>query len=176
MNAEIDELAAAIYHIAITSSGTYEDVLKIIDEHLQEIDRDVALAELISLRQFVAVYASQTYLRGDEVKQRAREVHIGIVHKYLKEATDPRLRAASNAAIDMMNRRLVLYWDAMSVPHHLGPPWNIGKVFCELCIGNPTGDPDVIMVGSIEFAACLRAVTDFLRERKKTDVNNLIDI
>jgi len=176
LSAEIDELAAAIYHVAITSSETYEDVLKTIDEHVPEIDRDVAITELISLRQFVAVYASQTYLRGDEVKQRAREVHIGIVHKALKEATDPRIRADPNVAIDMMNRRLVLYWDAMPEAENANPLWNIGKVFCQLCTGNPTEDLDVIMLGSVEFVASLRAVTDFLRERKKTDASDLIDI
>jgi hypothetical protein len=150
--------------------------MQLLDERMKEINRDVALVELISMRLFVAVYASQTYLRGDEVKQRAREVHIGIMHKLLKEASDPRTRANPNLAIDMMNRRLVLYWDALTDPQDSDTPWKVGKVFCELCTGKPKEDPDVVMVGSVDFLASFRAVTDFLRERKKTDTNNLIEI
>jgi len=175
---DIDQLASAIIHVALGSSKTYESDMRLLGDELKEADRDVALMELFNLRLFVAVYASQKYLRGVEVKQRFREIFIQIVHKLLKEANDPRLRLNPDLAIDEINRRLVLYMNAVSVPHHLGPPWNVGKVFCQLCTGKeePGLDVSIVMVGSLEFAASVRALTHFLRDCKRTDASNLIDI
>jgi len=60
---DIDKLASAIIQVALGSSKTYESDLRLVDDQLKGVDRDVALMELFNLRLFVAVYASQTYLR-----------------------------------------------------------------------------------------------------------------
>lgn len=172
MATAVEELASAIFKVAMG----YDPEMQMVKQ-LDEIDKDLAIFEIGNLRFFVAAYASQKYLRDERARKQAREVHSKMLHQQLRVTDEWRLRKNPNLMIDELNRRVVLYWEALSLPNNL-PPWNVGRVFCQLCTNEKEVGPNyhITMVGSLEFTACLGAVHNFLKEQKKTDAENLIDI
>jgi len=75
------------------------------------------------------------------------------VSEQSSDLSDPFLRQIA--------QRSQAYRRAIQTPHPQGPPWQVGKLFSELCGGGM--DVSVIMYGSLEFTGTAKAVSEFLK-------------
>jgi hypothetical protein len=172
MKVTIDELSEGVLTACVGGKTTLDlDLHLIRGGLLKQIDEDVALGELFMMRISVAAYALQTFFNAD-VREQTRDAFGRRLHAILLSSGEKRIRTEPNKVIDEMNKRYDLYMEAIQTPHHLGPPWNVGKVFARLC-GREL-DADVVMVGSIGFGGAIVAVTEFLRKCKAMEGGEVI--
>lgn len=113
--------------------------------------------ELTYLRLFTIDLAVSTVLGNSPVKQQVLESFYGMLGEALK-----------NSKGDMLGEledRLQIYQEAFNTPHHLGPPWMIGKAFSRLS-GHNEFDAGVVARGSVQFAVLYKAVSDFINSHE----------
>jgi hypothetical protein len=112
--------------------------------------------ELFHLRIFAVEYGIVAALKGSTLEKvlGAHLAHLKLVSSQMGSDGETFVRE--------MLRRRDAYWQAVKTPHPQGPPWQIGKVFSDLCGGGM--DPNVVMTGSLEFTGTVKAVSKFLND------------
>ena len=133
MGVTVKELSEGILAVCIGGKERLERDLHLIREgSLKEVGEDLALAELFMMRVSLAAYFVQQFLRAN-VQEEARQAFNHKLQAALTNSGDARLMSQPNKAIDEFNKRYGAYMRAIETPHHLGLPWNVGKVFAKLC-------------------------------------------
>jgi hypothetical protein len=120
------------------------------------INLAAAEQELFHLRIFAVEYGIVAALKGSTLEKvlGAHLAHLQLVSGQMGSDGDTFLRE--------MLRRRDAYWQAVKTPHPQGPPWQVGKVFSDLCGGGM--DFSVVTTGSLEFTGTVKAVTKFLND------------
>jgi hypothetical protein len=169
-----DEIIDGVLGICLGGEETLErDLHQLREGLLNEVDKDVALAELFMLRICLAVYSLQRFFNA-AAQQEIRDTFNRALYRILLQPGDERINAKPNVVIDEMNTRCNLYLEAINAPHHLGPSWNVGNVFSKLC--GHERDPRVAVVASTEFSGAIISVIHFLTKCKPMDDRELIDL
>jgi hypothetical protein len=88
-----------------------------------------------------------------------------LADEYETQLHDLFVRAGEPVAWRELESDLNRYKEAAETPHHKGPAWQVGKVFAELC-GGDSLDIRLVGAGSMAFAACMKIVSQFLKEVK----------
>lgn len=80
-------------------------------------------------------------------QEEVREVFNRCLHAVLMDSEDRMIKGQPNKVIDEINKRNDLYLEAIQTPHHMGPAWDVGKVFAKLC--GDDRDPRIVDAGAV---------------------------
>ncbi len=148
------ELGTGLVHLDGRVAESHADTLQKHPGFDANFDTTNVRNEMVFLRIFTFDFAVATSLDNAESKA-VLDVHYGLWGKMLNERPD------GAAIFTTLKKHLLVYTAAVKTPHHLGPPYAVGKAFAELC-GHPM-DAVVTLFGGLLFTGTFKCVSDFVK-------------
>jgi hypothetical protein len=157
--ASISDMASALVQFLDLQSETRESIKDLAET--TEISEDVIIMNYLPMMLFTIDYGTAFSLGNTPIK-----------YKLLDLIYDNFFKTLEPAYINVIKQAIFGYTEALKTPHEMGPPWTIGRKFCEYCYlysdkpEEERTDLDIsfIMFASIHFTGTLQAVVGLLKQ------------
>ncbi len=148
------DVAVGLIILAKGSRQSDAGWLSSLQELGMRLDSQRILDELHCLRLFAALYAVSETLGDKPENGPVLDAFYAQFEKTVKEYPE------DTPLLEELKKRVALYTQAASVPHHHGPGWTIGCVFAEVCGGKE--DLRLVTMGGFEFKLVLKAASEYV--------------